>query len=129
MNPTEDHPDVLQNIEAAVVAVWRSNRAMTNYTVMRAYDTAIAEYSALARQQTPKPANLTGLDATLFKAVREICEWRLGHGANPDSDEKITPISVEDLVACLKKLRKSVDFWTRERGRSGYLDYIQDFLP
>jgi hypothetical protein len=102
---------------------------MTNYTVMRDYDTAIAEYSALARQQIAKPTNLTGLDATLFKAVRESCEWRIGHAASPDSDEKITPLPVEDLVACLKKLRKSVDFWTRERSRNGYLEYIQDFLP
>jgi hypothetical protein len=129
MNPTEDHPDVLQNIESVVIDVSRSNSAMTNYTVMRVYDTAIAEYSALARQQPPKPANLTGLDATLFKAVREICEWRLGHAVNRDSDEKIKPLSVEDLVACLKKLRKSVDFWTRERGRQGYLECIKDFLP
>ena len=101
---------------------------MNNYTVMRAYDAAIAEYSALSREHTPKPANLTGHDAVIFEEVRRICEWRLGHTASPESDEKITPIPVEDLVACLKKLRKSVDFWTRERGRSGYLEYIQDFL-
>jgi hypothetical protein len=72
MSPTEDHLDVLQNIEFAVVSAWRSNSAINNYTVMRAYETAIAEYSALARQHTPKPANLTGLDAVVFDGVLPV---------------------------------------------------------
>ena len=127
MNPLDDYQDVLQNIESAVVGLWRSHKEMTNYTVMRAYDAAIAFYNALAREQTPKPANLTGLDAELFKAVQEICEFRLGRIKLPDQIE-IAPIPVEDLVACLRKLRKSVDFWTEEGGRQGYLKYIENFL-
>ena len=128
MDPIEEHLDVLQNIESVVVEVWRNHSAMTNYTVMRAYETAIAYYSALAREQSPKPVNLTGLDATLFEAVKDVCEWRLGRGAESDGDE-VSALPVEVLVSCLRKLRKSVDRWTREGGRQGYLQFIEKFLP
>jgi hypothetical protein len=128
MNPIEDYQDVLQNIESAVVHTWRTHSEMTNYSVMRVYDAAIAFYNALAREQTPKPANLTGLDADLLKAVQEICEFRLGRVKLSDKVE-VTPIPLEDLVACLRKLRKSVDFWTKQGGRQGYLQYIEKFLP
>lgn len=128
MEPKQEHLDVLQNIEFAVVEVWRSHPEMTNYTAMRAYDAGIAFYNAQAREQLPKPANLTGLDALAFEAVKTMCELRLGRTAEPEQPE-ITPISLEDLVACLRKLRKSVDFWTKQGGRNGYLEYIDKFLP
>ncbi len=128
MNPIEEYPDVLQNIEFAAVRVWQKHPEVTNYSVMWAYDAAIAYYQAIARGQAPKPVNLTGLDAKVFAAVQEICEWRLGRTPAPKASE-VTPLAVEDLVACLKRLRKSVDFCTREGGRQGYLQHIQKFLP
>lgn len=127
MSPIEDYRDVLQNIEAVVASIWRGHPEMTNYAVMRAYEAAITRYNAEARQLTPKPVNLTGLDAKLYEEVSGICEWRLGRSANSDTP-KPKPIPVEDLVACLRKLHKSVDFWTKEGGRQGYLRYIQNFV-
>ncbi|HWH70932.1 MAG TPA: hypothetical protein VNT26_16200 [Candidatus Sulfotelmatobacter sp.] len=131
MNPVKDYQDVLQNIEFVVIQVWREHPEMTNYSVMRAYDAAIAYYHALARKQTPKPVNLTGLDVTVFALVKEVCDWRLGRGSEPGRDlpEGFEPLPLEDLVACLRRLRKSVDFWTKEGGRQGYLQYIDQFLP
>ncbi len=57
-----------------------------------------------------------------------MSEMRLGGTTAPDQPE-VPPISLEDLVACLRKLRKSVDFWTKQGGRQGYLEYIDKFLP
>lgn len=125
MDPLKDYQDVLQNIEAVVAELWRKHPEMTNYTVMRAYEAAIARYHAEARGQTPKPVNLTGLNAMVFSDVSEICEWRLGRTRDL---EDIKPIPVEDLVACLRKLHKSVDFWTKEGGRQGYLTFIEKFV-
>jgi hypothetical protein len=127
MNPTEDYQDVLHNIEAAVVQVWRQNPAMTNYVVMAAYDAAINHYRALASQQTPKPMNLTGLDAKVFEGVKEMCEWRSGRTPSPEKGD-LTPIPLDDLVSCLRKLRKSVDFWTKQGGRQGYMQYIEQYV-
>ncbi len=128
MDATEEHLDVLQNLESVVVAVWRENRAMADYTVMRAYDAAIAHYVAVARQQSPEAVNLTCLDATLYDVIKSCCEWRLGKTTQPG--QPVPPaIPVEELVGCLKKLRKSVDRWNRTGGRQGYLQFIEKFLP
>jgi hypothetical protein len=127
MNPLDDYPDVLQNIESTVVAVWRQNPAMNNYAVMAAYDAAIQYYRAQANGQKPKELKLTALDAAIFEAVSRACEFRLGRTADP-AMQGVAPIPLEDLVACLRKLRKSVDFWTEQGGRQGYLRYIEQFV-
>jgi hypothetical protein len=127
MSPTEDHLDVLQNIEAAVVEVWNQNPALNNYNVMRAYECALAHYRALAREQPPKPSNLIGLDAQVFEKVKQMCDWRLGF-SKTEKPAEIPPVPLEDMLACLRKLGKSVDFWTRKGGRQGYLQYIEQFF-
>ena len=127
VNPIDDYQDVLQNIEAAVVVVWKQNPAMSNYVAMAAYDAAIKYYRALADQQTPKPVNLAGLDAKVFEVVKETCEWRTGRSPESELGE-VTPIPLEDMVACLRKLRKSVDFWTKRGGRQGYMQYIEQYV-
>ncbi|MGO9199390.1 MAG: hypothetical protein ACLQM8_02475 [Limisphaerales bacterium] len=127
MDPVKDYEDVLKSIETAVIGIWRKQPGMNNYAVMRAYDAAVAHYVAVARQQTPKAANLTGLDATLFEAVRDVCDWRLGLVRYADRPQ-VSPVPPEDMVACLRRLRKSVDFWTEQGGRQGYMEYIEKFI-
>jgi hypothetical protein len=127
MKLTEEHSDVLQNIEFAIVQTWKQYPSMTNYNVMRAYDAAVDYYRAQARGQTPKPVNLGGVEATLWEGIRQTCEWRLGKEARPDQPAP-EPVSLDVMVACLRRLRKSVDFWTEQGGRQGYLDYIKQFL-
>lgn len=127
MDPIEDYQDVLQNIETSVAKVWRSHPELTNYTVSRAYEAAVAQYHSEARQVTPKPPNLAGLDATVYTSICQICEWRLGRTSDKGLPE-VEPIPVEDLVACLRRLHKSVDFWTRQGGRQGYLKLIEQYV-
>ncbi|HEV2207199.1 MAG TPA: hypothetical protein VG167_00365 [Verrucomicrobiae bacterium] len=127
MNPVEHYQDVLQNIEAAVAGVWREHQELTNYAVSRAYEAAINRYKDEARQFAPKPAGLTGLDAVLYQRVCEMCEWRLGRKPNAETPD-LNPIPIEDLVACLRKLHKSVEFWTKKGGRQGYLQFIEGFV-
>ncbi|SRR6266446_834266 len=128
MEPTDKELEILQNLEFAILRVWRANQAMTDYTVMRAYDAAIAHYNALVRQHPPKTVNLSGLDVAVYEAVKDICEWRLGRTTKPERP-KVAPLPAEELVACLKRLRKSVERWNRTGGRQGYLQFIGQFVP
>ena len=83
-------------------------------------------YNALARGHQPKPVAFNGLDDTTFQAVYKACEERLG---KPVSEDPATPLlNAEDLVACLRRLRKSVEFWTKEGGRRGYIDFVARFV-
>lgn len=128
----EENLDVLQNLEFAIVEVWRAHPEMTDYTAQRAYEAARQFYRAEHRGQPPKPPALTGLDATAFAALKQMCEFRLGRAAGPPPPEgevvPVTPISLEKLISCLQELAKSVERHTRSGGRQGYLQFIDGFL-
>jgi hypothetical protein len=62
-----------------------------------------------------------------------MCEWRLGRETidkNEKQFQKKKPesISVEEIISCLKRIRKSVEMWNKQSGRKGYLQYIDQFL-
>ena len=131
MKPTEDQIDVLQNLEFAIVEVWRANPTMTDYTAQRAYEAARQYYRAEQQGHPAKPPVLTGLDARAIEAVKAMCEFRLGRQAGPPpvaGDVPVTPITLETLLACLQELAKSVERHTRSGGRQGYLQFIDGFL-
>ena len=44
------------------------------------------------------------------------------HGPRPE------PVSLDVIVACLKRIRKSIQRWNKEGGRQGYLIFIQRFV-
>ena len=66
--------------------------------------------------------------------MTSICEWRLGRKVIQPVRGSIvkvedTVISLEEIVAILKRIRKSVRFWRKKAGRRGYLEYIDQFIP
>ncbi len=126
----KENLDVLQNLEFAIVEVWRAHPDMTDYTAQRAYEAARQYYRATQRGHPPKPPALTGLDATAFAALKRMCEFRLGQDPGPPSEPEIpvTPIPVEKLITCLQELAKSVERHTGIAGRQGYLKFIDQFL-
>jgi hypothetical protein len=121
----EEYPDVLQNIEAAIVGVHRRHPEMLDYDVDGALEALIAHYTAEQRGRTVRDPVLHGVREEVFKAVREVCEWRLGRDP---SDPGVGAIGVDVIVACLKRLRTSVQRWTREGGRVGYLRFIRQYV-
>jgi hypothetical protein len=51
----------------------------------------------------------------------------LVRSADP-GDPELPPLTPEEMVACLRKLRKSVDHWTQQGGRQGYMQFIEKFV-
>ncbi len=129
MKITDDKLPILQDLETAVVDVWRVNPTMSDHVALRAYETAFQLYRAELRGRTPKPHVLSGLDAATFEAVRLVCEIRLGRGPEPADGSKPTASTpVDILVDCLRELGKSVERHTHLEGRQGYLTFIDHFL-
>ena len=125
----DDYMDVLQNLEFAVVTVWRQHREMTDYAATRAYEAAFECYRAEARGQQPKSPTLAGLDAEAFKSLKAVCEFRLGRNADlVDGEEKISPVPVGKLVDCLRELKKSAARHTKSGGRQGYLTFVDQYV-
>src|SRR5262245_25885177 len=114
--PLEDtHLDVLQNIEFAIVSVYRKQRSLRDLDVMRALDALIDVYRAEARGHTPKDITLPEPEGTVFQCVKDMCEFRLGRQAVatrvqiPFAGDKIA----SDILACLRKIRRSAERWNR----------------
>ncbi len=131
MSPIEDtYPDVLQNIEFAIISVYREFRDLSDYDVMRVLDAVLENYDAEKAGRNPRNARFSPLEQTLHERVREICEWRLGR-ATPGNTEKSPPkttIARDDMIRCLRRLIKSAGLWNKQGGRQGYLNYIIQFI-
>ena len=124
------HLDVLQNIEFAIISVYRQQHTLRDLDVMRALDALIDVYRAEARGHTPKDIQLEEPENTVFQHAKQMCEYRLGR---QDAAMRIhTPFegdkTTSDVLACLRKLRKSVDRWNKRNGERGYLQFVKDYV-
>jgi len=129
VNVVEEHQDVLQNIEFAIVSVYKEHPDIVDTAVMRALDTAINYYNAERRGHSPKPVTLSGNALLIFERVKDMCEYRLGHNTSSDQGLKeIGTVSGEVIVSCLRRIRKSVDRWNNQGGRQGYLKFVSQFV-
>ena len=63
-----------------------------------------------------------------------MCEWRLGReefrlgGWMRSDGPQPEPVTLDVIVACLKRIRKSVQRWNKEGGRQGYLTFVGRFV-
>jgi hypothetical protein len=122
--------DVLQNIEFAIIEVYRSDPDLLDTEVEQALRGVVI---ALNAKRLAKPFDLERMKLTergkrVYLAVQEIVEWRIRGrlgGVAPDS----ISYGLEDMIACIQRVRKSVRRWTRVRGRRGYLRFVEEYLP
>lgn len=129
----EKYGDVLQNIEFALVQTYRAHAEMTDWHTLDALDALIHTYRAEAGGHLAPPVSLTPFAQEAFDAVKAMCEWRLGRqhlvdekGAPVDTEMK--PKTVDEIIACLKRVRRSVEKWQKRGGRRGYFDFVEQFL-
>ena len=133
MKVEEAYLDVLQNIELAVANEYRANPSLKDREVLDAIHVLIRRYAAEERRQNHLPSvHLATPSLGVFDSVKRICDWRLGRlESDRTGDLDMTgTISVGELLSCLKRIRGSVQRWTREGGSRGYLDFMTSFaLP
>ena len=131
MRIEDEHPDVMQNLEHAVITLYREYPEMTDYMVLRTYEGLLQMYSAEHAGRPVKRPSARGLEVELLDAVQEMCEWRLGRTSLSGAEENkpiTNPLDLQTLILCLKRLIKSVKRWTKQGGRQGYLNYIAQFI-
>ena len=42
--------------------------------------------------------------------------------------DPLRPLSLDEVIACLKRIRKSVQKWNRQAGRRGYLQFVAKYV-
>ena len=129
----DQYLDVLQNIEAGIIRVYRSHREMTDAEALNAVEGVIRVYQAESKKRSPPALRLSPLAQEAFDAVKAMCDWRLGREQLVDaSDEPVSvpiePKTVDEIVACLKRIRRSIEHWNKRGGRQGYLNYVDGFI-
>lgn len=123
----EEYLDVLQNIEYAIISVYREYPDLLDCDVDKALNALWMEYRAEGQGKSKTPPPFSANQQKVYDRVKTMCEWRLGRTAFETEDGKAIkpePLTLEAIQACLKRIRKSVDLWTKQGGRQGYLYFI-----
>ena len=128
----ERYMDVLQNLEFAIVSVYHEYPELADSNVDRVLEGLIRIYTAVLNQRPGPVLSFSELDQTLLSQIRGMCEWRLGHdGPQTQAGEKMIvsePKTPDEIVACLKRIRKSVKRWTKQGGQQGYLRFVSRYI-
>jgi hypothetical protein len=128
-----EYLDVLQNIEAAIVSVYRQNHSLTDYDVDKVLKVLIKAYQSEQQGYPYQKPLLLPLAEQVYTGIRGMCEWRLGReifeSENHRSELPVPEaLMVGEILACLKRIRKSVEKWNKWGGTRGYLQYIDQFF-
>lgn len=130
MNPQveDQYLDVLQNMEFMIVQVYREHPELSDHQVDKAIEGLIRTYQAEQKGRSAPALKLGELDQQVFDRIQSICLMRLGR---EKLEEGVTfkILTVDEILLCLKRIRSSISLWTKDYGRQGYLNYIQQFLP
>jgi hypothetical protein len=133
MSVEEKHLDVLQNMEFAIVQIYRSTSDLIDAEVLNAIESLIRTYNLEVKGGFAASPKVKGISATVAEAVTEVCELRLGRTSAENKwiqpTAEITEAkTVQNIIDCLKRIQSSIKFWTKKEGRQGYLNYINKFI-
>jgi hypothetical protein len=128
----EEYEDVLQNLEFGIVQVYRQNRSLLDADVSDALEALIHLYRSEQGNRSPRRFRFDQRTQDVFDSVKALCDFRLGRTdlTNPQGQHvpDVPPLSIDELVACLKRIEKSVRRWTKQNGRQGYLNFVEQFI-
>jgi hypothetical protein len=129
----EQHLGVLQNIEFALVEAYDRNPNLTDTGAMYAVETLIKVYTGELRGREIALPELKPEERYAYDAAKAMCDFRLGRTSMEDKKgEKVEvdgePLTLEEIIACLKRVLKSINTWYKRGGRRGYYEYVRQFI-
>jgi hypothetical protein len=129
----EQYEDVLHNLEFGIVRVYQQHSELVDWDAETALNALIIFYNAQARGKSAELRVLPKLQNEVANSVQAMCELHLGRGQLRDKNDQpiefgVPPKTIEEIIACLKRIRKSVQFWSKEHGRQGYLNFVSNFV-
>lgn len=129
----EEYSDVLQNIEFGLVGAYDRNPNLTDTGVIYAVETLIKVYTGELRGREVAPPQFKPEEREAYDAAKAMCDLRLGRTSMEDEKgRKIEaggePLTSEEIIACLKRIVKSINTWYKRGGRRGYYEYVRQFI-
>ena len=129
----EEYMDVLQNIEFALVQVYDRNPNLTDTGTMYAVETLIKVYTGELRGREVALPQFKPEEREAYDAAKAMCDLRLGRSSMEDEKGKKVgvegePLTLDEIVACLKRVLKSINTWYKRGGRRGYYEFVGQFI-
>lgn len=130
----EKYNDTLRSIELAIVRVYREEDNLVDFQTLTAVNGLIRVYTAKVRNRNAPVLKLDHLSQKVFNDVKLACDGWLGQAPVFDetgqmAEVKENALRVSEIIDCLKRIRKSIQMWQKEGGRTGYYEFIDQFLP
>jgi predicted RND superfamily exporter protein len=125
----EKYKDILQNLETAIISVYRKRTDLTDYEVMEALEALISHYRAEEINKESMPPKLSEKSSRVYSEVLSMSEGRMGKESKYSELFKLSEhSSIKDIIACLKTILASVKKWNKADGRQGYLNFVNKFI-
>ncbi|MGH1435658.1 MAG: hypothetical protein ACRBG0_14520 [Lewinella sp.] len=127
----------MQSIESTVLEIREEFPKLLDGDVVFAFDQLVTYFQTLAKgKEAKEPLSSSDRRQALLDEILNVIEEREELEAdssvvnNPEIKPNGNPIpSLPAFYAtCIKTLSKSVRLWSKEGGKTGYLNYISNFL-
>ena len=125
--------DVLHNIETALVQTYEEHAEMTDWEARDAVNALMRAYKAEVRGRGAPVLKLNPISQDAYTNVKMMCDWRLGRApllteeGKPPA-ESPEPKTLDEIIACLQRILRSIEMWQKESGRRGYYNFVSQFL-
>ncbi|MDQ7027489.1 MAG: hypothetical protein Q9P44_18250 [Anaerolineae bacterium] len=116
---------VLRAIEEAIHASDEQVPELADFNVAKVLDGLIRLYTAEERAKRDPKLNFSSRESNLAERVKQICELHLGRDA--DVPIGAAAITITEMIACLKRIRRSVS-QMGGKGRRSYLEFLTEFF-
>lgn len=130
----EQYNDPLRSMEIAIVRHYRTNEALLDWLTLTAVNGLIRTYTAEQRRRQPPKLVLDPIAQPVYTDLKIATDGWLGRGPLIDETGQIAEagerqLALAEIIACLKRIRRSIEMWQKEGGRRGYFEFIDAFLP
>ena len=122
-----EYEALLMDIETSIIHLHR-RQPLVDYDVMEALEALITAFKQISQEREPQVPRLSERAGQVYGNVLEVCIRRMGtEGVSPDRGELPEgdrAYSAAEILACLKRILKSVIKWNKGFGRLGYLTFV-----
>lgn len=123
--------DVLHNIETALAHEYEEHSELTDWETRDAVKALMRTYKAELNGRATPLLNLKPLSQSAYDSVKMMCDFRLGRATiltETGIAPEIQPKTLDEMIACLQRILRSIEMWQKEGGRRGYYNFTSQFL-
>ncbi len=130
MNVVNDYLDILQNIEASIVSVYKNMPELRDPDVIQALERLISLYTREKKKLPPLPVVLPERAVAVLQTMQAVCETRMDRTSNVVVQDELVGyrVPLRLMIPCLERLLQSANTWHKRGGQRGYLGFVSQFV-